>query len=360
MSDVASALFAIAPQLRDNSKRSSGYVMIQCPFHGSGQEKNPSCSVSLEKPVFFCHACQASGHLAQILKNFGLGREGVDMILKSTGMDKPGLFLSARGKVAARLTASTNVYRGPFILDEDILDDYRMAPMALVRQGFAKKTLRHFEVGYDMSNMRITFPIRNIYGELVGISGRALLENQGARYKIYDSEMKMRDGFHIPPNYSMEQVKDAILWHGHVVRPFFYTTAEQDEPFIITEGFKACMWTWQTGYQSTVALIGAYLTGLHAELIASTVQYVILFLDNNEAGWRGTVRAGRILSEYGIDVRVASYPDEREQPDDLTPDEVVLSIKHPERYIHWRQRDHVRQYVHEDAQRRRPRGTSPR
>jgi DNA primase len=359
MTDVASALFSLAPGLQANSKRGSGYVMIQCPFHGSGQEKTPSCSVSLEKPVFFCHACQASGHLSKILKSFGLGREGVSTILKATGMDKPGPALSARGKVAARLTASTNVYRGPFILDEDILDDYRMAPKALMRQGFDKRTLRHFEVGYDVSNMRITFPIRNIYGELVGISGRAILDYQEPRYKIYDSEMKLRDGFHIPEDYSMEEVKDAVLWHAHVVRPFFYTNTEQDEPFIVTEGFKACMWTWQAGYQSTVALIGAYLTGLHAELIASTVQYVILFLDNNEAGWRGTVRAGRILSQYGIDVRVAAYPDEREQPDDLTTEEVRLSIKNAERYIHWRQHDHVQRFLHEDAKRWRPRGPAP-
>lgn len=358
MSDIASALFSLAPALQANAKRSSNYIMIQCPFHGGGQEKNPSCSVSLEKPVFFCHACQASGHVAQILKTLGLGREGIDVILKATGLDKPGKALSGRGKVAARLTESTNAYRGPFILSEDLLDEYRHAPKWLMRQGFDKKTLRHFEIGFDFSNLRVTFPIRNVYGELVGLSGRTVVDEE-PRYKIYDSEMKMKEGYRIPPDYSMEAVKDAVLWHSHVVRPFFYTNEEQDEAFVLTEGFKACMWVWQAGYQSTAALIGAYLSDLHAELIASAVQYVVLFLDNNEAGWRGTVRAGRILSSYGIDVRVAVYPDDREQPDDLEPEEVVLSIRNPETYLSWRQHDHVRQYVHEDAQRGRSRRPSP-
>jgi DNA primase len=359
MTDIASALFALAPALQASAQRKTSYVMIQCPFHSGGQEQNPSCSVALEKPVFFCHACQASGHVSRIFKALGLGREGIDVILKATGMDKPGKFLSARGRVAARLTDNVNAYRGPFILSEDLLDDFRHAPLMLMRQGFAKSTLRHFEVGFDASNLRVTFPIRNMYGDLVGVSGRAISEAQEPRYKIYDSEMKMKEGFHIPPDYSMEEVKDAILWHGHVVRPFFYTREEQDETFVLTEGFKACMWVWQSGYQSAVALIGAYLSDLHAELIASAVQHTTLFLDNNEAGWRGTVRAGRILSTYGINVQVARYPDEREQPDDLSPDEVILAIRDPEPYILWRQHDHVQRFVHEDAQRRRPRHTSP-
>jgi len=285
----------------------------------------------------------------------GLGKDNIATILKSSGLDKPYEKTSRRGKVAARLTANMNVFRGPFVLDEDVLDEYRHAPKMLLRAGYAKSTLRHFEVGYDPNNLRITFPIRNVYGDLVGISGRAMLEGQEPRYKIYDSEMKMREGFHIPKEYSMEEVKDSVLWHGHVVRPFFYTSEEQSEIFVITEGFKACMWVWQSGYKSSVATIGAYLTDMHAELIASSVQHVVLFLDNNEAGWRGTVRAGRILSSYGIDVRVAKYPDERQQPDDLTPEEVTFSISKPESYILWRQHNHVRQYVHEDAERRRPR-----
>lgn len=352
MTDIASALFAIAPHLQGVAVKKSDYVMIQCPFHGGGQERTPSCSIALEKPVFFCHGCQTAGHISQIFKAFGLGSDGVQVILKATGLDKPSKSLKGRGKVAARMTSGSNPYRGPFILNEDLLDEYRQAPKMLMRNGFEKKTLRHFEVGFDITNMRITYPIRNVYGELVGISGRAIMDGQTPKYKIYDSEMKIRHGFNIPVEYTMNEVKEAVLWHGHVVRPFFYTKEEQDEPFIIAEGFKACMWIWQSGYQSAVALIGSYLTDLHAELIASAVQYVVLFLDNNEAGWRGTFRAGRILSRYGIDVRVASYPDERTQPDDLEPSEVRVAINKPEPYIKWRQHDHVQRCVSEAAKSR--------
>ena len=344
MSDIASALFALSPDMRDSAQPGNGYIMIRCPFHGGGQENTPSCSVSIDKPVFFCHACQESGHISRILKSLGLGKDAVQAILKSTGLDSPSV-QTARGRLAARLVTHGNVFRGRYILDEDILDEFRQAPRDLLRKGFAKTTLRHFEVGYDLMNLRMTFPIRNVYGELVGISGRALVDGVEPRYKIYDRELKTRKDFHVPEDYTMEEVKDAVLWHAHVVRPFLYKFT--DEALVITEGFKACMWTWQSGYQTTVALIGAYLSGLHAELISTVVQYVVLFLDNNDAGWRGTFHAGNTLAKHGIDVRVARYPDDRGQPDDLSSEEVRLSIKNSVPYILWRQ-DHGR-FVHEAA-----------
>lgn len=347
MSDIGTALFNLVPDLRNSAKISTTHIMIQCPFHGDGKEKNPSCSVSTDKPVFFCHACQSTGHISRLFAHFGLGKEGIELVLKSAGMDKTSAPLKGRGKVAVRFTVGSNPWRGKYILDEDLLDEYRAAPLALIRQGFDKATLRHFEVGYDQNNMRITFPIRNVYGDLVGISGRAVLDYQEPRYKIYDSEMKLRPGFNIPKEYTMETIKDAVLWHSHVVRPFFFTNEPDAYPLIVTEGFKACMWCWQSGYESTVALVGAYMSDLHAELIGTAVRTVVLFLDNNTAGYRGTLRAGRVLSSYGIDVRVATYPDEREQPDALTPEEVNTAIQTSCSYIQWRHTDHARQLIDE-------------
>jgi hypothetical protein len=349
MGDIASALFGLVPGLRDSAKISPSHIMIQCPFHGDGKEKNPSCSVATDKPVFFCHACQSTGHISRLFSHFGLGKEGIAQVLKSTGMDRSTAPVKGRGKVAVRFTTGSDPFRGKYILDEDLLDEYRQAPVKLLRAGFEKRTLRHFEVGYDQNNMRITFPIRNKYGDLVGISGRAVLDYQEPRYKIYDGEMKLRAGFSIPPEYTMEAIKDAVLWHAHVVRPFFFTNEPDVYPLIVTEGFKACMWCWQSGYESTVALVGAYLSDLHAELIGTAVRIVVLFLDNNKAGYRGTLRAGRLLTAYGIDVRVALYPDEREQPDELTPDEVDQAIQSSCSYLQWRQQDHVRQLIDENA-----------
>ena len=39
-----------------------------------------------------------------------------------------------------------------------------------------------FEIGYDLDSHRITFPVRDEIGTLVGVKGRALYEWQGDKY----------------------------------------------------------------------------------------------------------------------------------------------------------------------------------
>ncbi len=309
-------LFEMYPALADGAKPGPDHVMVRCPYHGDGKEKTPSMSISLSKPVFFCHGCKVAGHLAQLLKKAGLGQTAIDVLLPRGERIK-----HEKKNIAARLLKGESPFDPKYVLDETILDIYRLAPTALLRAGYDKQTLRHFEVGYDSKQMRITYPLRTVFGDLVGISGRAMLEG-GARYKIYDRELKERTDYCVPADYTMESVKKSLLWHGHVVRPLLFQRSYQATELIIVEGFKACMWTWQAGYQDTVALVGSYLSDEHAELIARAVKRVLLFLDNNEAGRKGTFGAGMKLLRKGVQVEVANYPDDREQPDDLCPEEI--------------------------------------
>jgi DNA primase len=219
-----------------------------------------------------------------------------------------------------------NPYRGRFLLDNDLLDDYRLAPKSLLDAGFQKNTLKHFEVGFDYKNLRVTYPIRNIFGELVGVSGRTVID-QEPRYKLYKQELVELG---VPEDYSLDSVKKGLLWHAHIVYPILYKISE---PIIITEGFKATMWVWQSSIHDTVALIGSYLTDLHANLLTTLRCPVFLFLDNNEAGHIGTWKAIRKLN--AIELYVAKYPDLREQPDELTTDEVRCALRHAYSRTEW-------------------------
>ncbi len=328
--DVESLVFSLAPQLSDRAIRGSGYILIQCPFHGGGRERTPSCSVSKEKPVFFCHACLESGHITRLLRTLGMSKGAASRAIEDSGLNQPR---DAVVEQAARQFTG-NPFRGEFILDDDLLDKYRAAPKMLMEQGFRKSTLRHHEVGFDVSNFRITFPLRNVYGELVGVSGRAVTSNQEPRYKIYKTELIERRDVHVPYNYSMDAVKGALLWHGHVVRQVMRDG--DDEALIITEGFKACMWLFQAGYHTAVALVGAYLSQLHAELIAQTTKYAFLFLDNNPAGRQGTFFAAERLMKKGVRFKIANYPDDREQPDELEPKEVQEALRTAKTFADWK------------------------
>lgn len=370
--DIGVEIFSLAPHLMERAKRSSEYVMIQCPYHGGGQENTASCVVSLTKPVFCCHACQTSGHVSKLLRTLGARGRLVDMILRKAGFSGGRAAPEAEERDTIKLSQKRryNIFEGPFQVPESALDEFRLPATPLLKKGFTPKTLRHFEVGFDLASSRITFPIRNVYGGLVGISGRTTLDKyyddaQGVdeagitRYKIYKKELIDRGV--VPPDYTMDGVKEAVLWHGHVARPFLMGT---EEPVIITEGFKACMWVWQAGYKSVVALIGAYLTTHHAELISRVTKTAYLLLDNNPAGKKGTLSAGITLRNKGVDVQVCTYLDDRQQPDDYTVEEIDQILGTTQGFYKWRRENEA---VHarilrrwEDAKRRRARQAAPR
>ncbi|HAZ32187.1 MAG TPA: hypothetical protein DCY61_05800, partial [Dehalococcoidia bacterium] len=52
--------------LHQTGRKSGQELMYRCVFH---QERNPSLSINLEKQVYHCFGCQASGHLSQLLSS---------------------------------------------------------------------------------------------------------------------------------------------------------------------------------------------------------------------------------------------------------------------------------------------------
>lgn len=347
--DIVESLFSVAPHLRDGSIATSSYVLIRCPFHGGGHEKTPSMGVSREKPLYHCYACHASGHISQLMRHFGASREAIDIYLAQAHLNVR-YEKGKAGKVGAKILLGEDPFRGKFILDDEIIDRYRLAPKILLEAGYGKQTLRHFEVGFDRENLRITYPLRNLYGDLVGISGRTIVGIE-PRYKIYTKELIARKDFNVPTSYSMDAVKEAILWHAHIIRPILF---HEDGNIIVTEGFKAAMWTWQAGYQNVTALIGSSLTEHHSEILATySAKEVFLFLDNNEAGIKGTYYAAKRLEEKGMIPRIVHYPDHRQQPDDLEPAEIDQAFNNAYSFKEWRKEN---QHVSDEASRRhRPR-----
>lgn len=337
--DIIGSLLSVAPHLRSGMGGGSSYALISCPFHGGGKERTPSMSVSREKPLFYCHSCQESGHVSRLFRHYGTPKEMIDKFIEAAGMNVA--FEKAKlGKVGARVAVGEDPFRGRFILEEDILNQFRLAPLELVRAGFEKETLRHFEVGFDRTNLRITFPLRNIYGDLVGVSGRAVVDGMEPRYKIYKKEFENAtvDSYQVPDDYSMDSVKEAILWHAHIIHPVLF---REHGAILVTEGFKAAMWLWQAGFRNVVALVGAYLTEFHSEILATHTDTVILFLDNNAAGKKGTYYGARQLEKRNVDTWVAFYPDERQQPDDLSYAEVDEAINKYQTFSEWRESNHV-------------------
>ena len=267
-------------------------VVARCPFH---DDKDPSFSMSIQTGLYICFSCGASGNFQQFLRNAGLTREQIQhhygRTLEEIKTNLPPPPDPANPGVVIH---DTNMH-----IPGDLLGVFHKCPLDLLEEGFEEETLLHFEIGVDEKHQRITFPLRDMHGNLVGISGRAMRKKQKPRYKVYHDEYRAWD---LPP---YETDKGKLLWNSHIIFPLM--TQEMDGPLVVVEGFKACMWLWQAGITNVVALMTKHMSWAQRWILQKLTGSLILMLDNDKAGIDGTVQICKELEETTTDLRVVLY-----------------------------------------------------
>jgi len=324
--DITSEIRALADHfLRGVKPSGSDHVMALCPFH---DDHSASFAMSLINGVYFCHSCHAKGSLRTFLRNIGVPRSIVELQYEV-------LLQEARKATPAPPDPmSPGVFDNTPIPDSFLgLLDY--TPQSLLSAGFHEETIRYFEVGWDDWHGRITYPIRDIHGQLVAISGRTVHSGVKPRYKIYDREYEIWD---LPARHGWD--KRTVLYNAHEVYPAIFTHNSRDSHIVLVEGFKACMWVHQAGLPNPLGLMGSYLSWEQRWILERIGATVHLFLDNNYAGRKGTIEAGDALLARTVDVKVIEYPprllaEENAQPDDLTAEEMWEQFAEAEPYYTW-------------------------
>jgi DNA primase len=319
---IQDEVLAIAEEYLENIRKSGvDGIKASCPFHPTDDPRGYSItfSMSLSRGVFFCFSCHKAGNLYQFLKFIGEGHAHINRKygLLVTELNKQN-YSSSRNK---KLVLTKNP-----AIPEHLLGLFDYCPLPLVEKGFSEDTLKHFEVGYDTWHERITYPLRDIEGKLVGVSGRSVDYWNRPRYKTYDSnEYKTWDMHYHAPN------KGLLLWNIHNVYPEAMLTPPA--PTIVVEGFKACMWVYQTGFTRVVATMGNLISRAQIQILERMSSSVVLLFDGNEAGIGGTERAGRMMLN-SMCVRVVPLPEDA-QPDDLSKEQLTEAIKHSTPFGTW-------------------------
>lgn len=318
------SVYEIAEKYLQKVKRSGPEnIMALCPFHDN--QNTPSFTMSLTKGLYYCFACEARGNLMTFLRNMGMSRAAVETRYKFVldEMTKSG---PKRKDPLRPFDASMQNKELP----EALLGLFDKCPLALINEdGFDEELLHKLDIGFDDKHMRITFPLRDIHGKLVGISGRTVYEDEKPKYKVYDKEFKE---FDLPQHRTH---KSQLLWNGHLVLPQTYFV--QSSYVVLVEGFKACMRFLQAGIPNTVAMLGSFMSDHQRQLLERMASEVYIMLDDNHAGMRGTVFAGMKL---GIPTRVITYPDKPAgpkglQPSDLDRDELILALSDAKDFYGW-------------------------
>jgi DNA primase len=332
MMDISSEMVDMARQhLRKVRRSGPENIMAICPFHLKGdgeEEKSPSFSMNVLNGLFFCHACKAKGSLRAFFKLLGMSREQMSMHY--------GLLIEQASKNSPPPPDPLK----PGVFDMEPIDDSILGlfdgyDSPLRTEGFTEEAIRFFDVGWDGWHNRITFPIRDMAGKLIGISGRAVYGDQYPRYKVYDREYKV---WHEKERLNWDKRK--ALWNCHNVYAGSYFLQPGGSHVVIVEGFKAAMWMWQCGITSVVALLGSYLSWEQQWMLERVGASVYLFFDNDGAGQRCTRDSGQRLSRAMSGVRVIEYPpelqsDEHAQPDSLSPVQVQEQFDRAVGYPTW-------------------------
>ena len=284
----------LSKRLQQFQQTGGAWAKAVCPFH---PDTKPSFFINMDSGVFHCFGCGVKGRLQELLDRLGIkGIRAADVV--------------AERQPERRRVNEINE------LPDYILGAYRSCPTRLLQAGFDKKLLEEYEIGFDAPNYRITFPIRDINGTLVAVSGRNLEGEPKYQIYLYEDEF---------PGYA-PRPKDH-LWN---LNKLANQLQKGDDPLFIVEGFKAALWLTQYGYQA-VALIGAQMTRKQKRLLSQFDVPLVLCLDNDSAGRAATLVNYMELSRIQL-AKVVEYPPGIAQPDDMEEELLHKTLQQPQEF----------------------------
>lgn len=309
--------------VRNISKRGDE-IQFSCPFpeHAHG-DRNPSSSINTENGKYNCFSCGRKGTLV----NFIADIEGVSWTVANRWMEDSYGEEINKDNTLKKLIQSLTREKKPERKKEVVISDKHIAAFSVdwdkayeaykekrlpkklafpFKRHFRPETLHCFQIGYDTRTDRITIPIKNLAGELVGFKGRASSSTDLPRYKALGDKRGSRYGF---PTCK--------------VHKYVWGLNSADPDVIIVEGEFDAIWLRQNGWKGAIAIGGSNPSSEQITAIKSFCQSALLLLDPDEAGRKAERQLVRSLLGY-VPVRIARLVDS--DPNETEPQELKQII----------------------------------
>ncbi|MAE94343.1 MAG: DNA primase [Deltaproteobacteria bacterium] len=304
-----------------------------CPFH---EEKTPSFNVHPDRGTFHCFGCGEGGNVFTFLMNHdGLTfPEAVRSLAADLGIEIPE---SDRGgdRGLGEKVLEANKVAQEFYARALVGDEGAVARSYLVERGLDRETAERYGIGfapdrwdavatvlqhadipaaigetagllkerqsgghYDMLRGRITFPIQDVRGRVVGFGGRAIGAEQEPKYLNSPESpvFRKRQAFYGFP-HSLEAIR------------------KQDRA-VVVEGYFDWIALARAGVLEAVATCGTALTEEHARNLRRRTRNVVLLFDGDDAGQRAMLRGLEVLLPQDLRVAAIALPPGQD-PDDL-------------------------------------------
>ncbi len=300
-------------------KRGQNYLGL-CPFHS---EKTPSFIVSDQKKIFHCFGCGEGGNVI----SFIMRRENVDFLEAVEILaGKIGMAINLPKSTAPNPENSTlkNLIEQSKIFFQNQLNSPsgEKARQYLKQRGIDEKTVRLFEIGfapdgwealtshlvkrgfkkedmekaglsikhpeklsfYDRFRSRIMFPIFDAKGNAIAFGGRILGEGEPKYMNSPDTPIYQKSRHIFGLNFAKKENQDA---------------------FLIVEGYLDLITCHQFGFTQAVATLGTALTPEQAQLMGRWRRKFILAFDADPAGLAAALKNIEPLKKIRAQIYIA-------------------------------------------------------
>lgn len=320
-----------------NLKQSGNTYWGCCPFH---HEKTPSFAVNSMEQYYHCFGCGKSGDVIKFIEEMESldFMDAVKLLADNANMELPTVMLDENiYKKKKEKEEVLNALKLANIHYQSNLKGSEKAINYIKKRGISADVVKKFELGYskdynslvtflnankvslnamklagllgeknghyyDSMYERLTFPIKNSFGEVIGFSSRILEDNpKMAKYKnspqtIVFDKSKIVFGIQF-----LKQLKN----EGKL------------NEIIIVEGQMDVIGMHNAGFINAVATMGTAFTQLHAKELKRFCNKIILCFDGDSAGQKATIKAIDVLKNEDFDIYCVTLPD------NLDPDEYV-------------------------------------
>lgn len=243
-------------------------LMVSCPYHKEGQERKPSCGIKLQNDekgtlgTVHCFTCGVTTNVAEMVKDLLGTLYNEDEVEAKFGL-KTMMYNASLVETAKPLFSIPKKVN----VSENILRAFRKYHPYLKQRGIGEETAQIYDIGYDEYNQHITFPIRDIRRNCIGIGRRSILKKQ----YLYPPEM-------IKPLYGAYEL----------VYPLNYL-------YVVEGPFN--LWSLKEWGKRGVALLGTGTNYQYERLVEIECTGYVLALDPDDAGRHGINKLGKYLEE---------------------------------------------------------------
>ena len=328
---------------RVSLKRAGKNLQALCPFH---EEKTPSFSVNSEKQFYYCFGCGATGTSLRFLMEYERLEfvEAIETLARIAGVEVPreaGLRKPVDTDLYEILSSADRYYRS-------VIRDHALSGNAieyLRDRGVTGVAARDFGIGfapagwdglksalaqfpenklvdagllvrndagrvYDRFRERITFPIRDTRGRVVGFGGRVLGDEK--------------------PKYLNSPETEVFQKSRELYGLFEARRALRELPrLLVVEGYMDVVALAQHGVPNVVATLGTATSHAHFEKLFRYTREIVCCFDGDSAGraaaWKSLSSAFPVLHE-GRQLRFM-FVGEGDDPDTLIRSEGDAKFK---------------------------------